>query len=86
MNMNNALKEVFAPIQAEKALKDRTQAFLAGRTRGYTSTDELSVNRFDRVIAVTGFNEDGQEFSKTLDVTCKDYTQAIEQILDLLRK
>ena len=86
MTMNNALKEVFAPIQAEKALKDRTQAFLAERTRGYTSTDELSVNRFDRVIAVTGFNEDGQEFSKTLDVTCKDYTQAIEQILDLLRK
>ena len=42
---------------------------------------ELSVNRFDRVIAVTGFNEDGQEFSKTLDVTYKDYTQAIEQIL-----
>ena len=123
MTMNNALKEVFAPIQAEKALKDRTQAFLAERTRGYTSTDtgrrgypayaaacacllmvllggrwlyftptaeisidinpsiELSVNRFDRVIAVTGFNEDGQEFSKTLDVTYKDYTQAIEQIL-----
>ena len=36
MTMNNALKEVFAPIQAEKALKDRTQAFLAERTRGYT--------------------------------------------------
>ena len=38
MTMNNAFKELFAPIQAEKALKDRTQAFLVERTRGYTST------------------------------------------------
>ena len=42
---------------------------------------ELSVNRFDRVIAVTGFNEDGQELSKELDVKYKNYAQAVEQIL-----
>ena len=42
---------------------------------------ELSVNRFDRVIAVTGFNEDGQALSNTLDVKYKNYAQAVEQIL-----
>lgn len=42
---------------------------------------ELSVNRFDRVIGVTGFNEDGQALSNTLDVKYKNYTQAVEQIL-----
>ena len=43
---------------------------------------ELSVNRFDRVIAVTGFNEDGRALSGALDVKYKKYTQAVEQILD----
>lgn len=123
MTMNNAIKEVFGPIQAEEDLKDRTRAFLAERTQGYAkrvtvmhrypayaaacvcllltllggrwlyftptaeiSIDinpsiELSVNRFDRIIAVTGFNEDGQELTKTLDVKYKDYVQAMEQIL-----
>lgn len=42
---------------------------------------ELSVNRFDRVIGVTGFNEDGQELSGALDVKYKNYAQAVEQIL-----
>lgn len=42
---------------------------------------ELSVNRFDRVIAITGFNEDGQTLSNTLDVKYKNYAQAVEQIL-----
>lgn len=42
---------------------------------------ELSVNRFDRVIAVTGFNEDGQRLSSALDVKYKNYAQAVEQIL-----
>lgn len=43
---------------------------------------ELSINRFDRVIFVNGFNEDGQELSNALDVKYKKYTQAIEQILN----
>lgn len=42
---------------------------------------ELSVNRFDRVIAVTGFNEDGRVLSRELDVKYKDYAQAVEQVL-----
>ena len=42
---------------------------------------ELSVNRFDRVIAVTGFNEDGQALSNALDVKYKNYAQAMEQIV-----
>lgn len=123
MTMNNALKKLFRPIRAEEALKDRTRAFLAERTRGYTKTAaakrrysayaaacaclllallggrwlyltptaeisidinpsiELGVNRFDRVIAVTGFNEDGQELSRVLDVKHKNYAQAVEQII-----
>ena len=66
-------------------------ALLGGRWLYFTPTAaisidinpsiELSVNRFDRVIAVTGFNEDGQEFSHELDVKYKNYTQAVEQIL-----
>lgn len=43
---------------------------------------ELSINRFDQVIFVNGFNEDGQELSKVLDIKFKDYTDAIEQILN----
>lgn len=123
MTMNNALKKLFRPIRAEEALKDRTMAFLAERTQGYTKVTaakrrysayaaacaclllallggrwlyltptaeisidinpsiELGVNRFDRVIAVTGFNEDGQALSSALDVKHKNYAQAVEQII-----
>lgn len=123
MIMNNALKTLFALVRADEDLKDRTKAYLAEQTCGYTrkaaakrrypayaaacvclllallggrwlyltptveiSIDinpsiELSINRFDRVIAVTSFNEDGQELSNTLDLKYKDYTQAVEQIL-----
>ena len=42
---------------------------------------ELGVNRFDRVIAVNGFNEDGQELSNALDIKYKNYVEAMEQIL-----
>ena len=41
----------------------------------------LRVNRFDRVIAITGLNEDGEALSSTLDVKNRNYTQAVEQIL-----
>lgn len=43
---------------------------------------ELSINRFDQVISVNGFNEDGRELSNALDVKFKNYTDAIEQILN----
>lgn len=66
-------------------------ALLGGRWLYFTPTAaisidinpsiELSVNRFDRVIAVTGFNEDGQALSGALDVKYKNYAQALEQIL-----
>lgn len=42
---------------------------------------EMSINRFERVISVTGFNEDGRKLSSMLDVKYKSYTDAIEQIL-----
>lgn len=42
---------------------------------------ELSVNRFDRVIAVTALNEGGQALSSALDIKYKPYGQALEQIL-----
>ena len=66
-------------------------ALLGGRWLYFTPTAaisidinpslELSVNRFDRVIAITGFNEDGQALSDALDVKYKKYAQAVEQIL-----
>lgn len=43
---------------------------------------ELSVNRFDRVVSVTGRNEDGRALSRALDVKYRPYTDAIEQILE----
>lgn len=43
---------------------------------------ELGINRFDRVVSVSAFNEDGQALADTLDVKYKRYTQAIEQLLD----
>lgn len=118
--MNKTFKQLFGPIRAEEALKDRTKAFLTeklqsantekhryhayaaacacvllvllgGRWLYFTPTAqisidinpslELSVNRFDRVIFVNGWNEDGQELSRALDVKYKNYTKAIEQII-----
>lgn len=42
---------------------------------------ELSVNRFDQVIFVNSYNEDGQELSKSLNIKFKNYADAMEQIL-----
>ena len=43
---------------------------------------EMGINRFDQVISVDGFNEDGRELSNTIDVKYKNYSDAIEQILN----
>ena len=43
---------------------------------------ELSVNRFDRIIDVSGYNEDGTQLAETLDLLHRDYEQAVEQVLD----
>jgi len=40
MIMNNIFKELFGPIQAEEELKERTKAFLAKKTQGYTGAGE----------------------------------------------
>ena len=43
---------------------------------------ELGVNRFDRVVSVESYNEDGQMLAETLDVKYLNYRDALEQILD----
>lgn len=42
---------------------------------------ELELNRFDRVLSVQGYNEDGQALAQTLDVRFLNYQDAMEQIL-----
>lgn len=42
---------------------------------------ELGVNRFDRVISVQGWNDDGTALAETLDLTNQTYTDAVETIL-----
>lgn len=42
---------------------------------------ELSLNRLDRVISVTGYNPEGEALASSLDLTFQPYTQALEEIL-----
>lgn len=42
---------------------------------------ELGVNRFDRVISVEGWNDDGTALAESVDVTNLSYTDAVEVIL-----
>lgn len=42
---------------------------------------ELSLNRFDRVLSVEGYNEDGQALAEALDVRFLSYQEAVEQVL-----
>ena len=41
---------------------------------------EMSINRFDRVISVSDFNQDGQELSSTLHIKYKNYMDAVKLI------
>ena len=43
---------------------------------------ELELNRFDRVISVEGYNEDGQALAESLSVQFLSYQQALEEILN----
>lgn len=43
---------------------------------------ELDVNRFDQIIGVEGYNEDGQELAASLDVLYKDYESALSEVLE----
>lgn len=124
--MDERIREAFAQVRAEEALKERTLAYLAQSTgnwrsvpvsrrrprplvtaaacaacllmtlgslwlyftpAAYISVDvnpslELTVNRFDRVISVTGLNDDGAALAESLQVRFLDYTAALEQVLD----
>lgn len=42
---------------------------------------ELGINRFDRVISVQGWNDDGTALAEAVDVTNLSYTDAVETIL-----
>lgn len=42
---------------------------------------ELGVNRFERVISVEGWNDDGTVLAESVDVTNLSYTDAVETIL-----
>ena len=123
--MNGKIKETFDKIHAEEPLKEKTKAFLAQKTQGYTqhksrqmrnysylvsaavclvlmfvgshwlyftptteiSIDinpsiELGINRFDKVVSVSGYNADGQELADPLHIKFTDYGEAIRQILE----
>lgn len=43
---------------------------------------ELGINRFDRVISVSSYNEDGQKLLESVDVRFSDYSSAVRQILN----
>ena len=42
---------------------------------------ELGINRFDRVVTVRAWNEDGQELADSLDLRLMDYQEALEQLV-----
>lgn len=42
---------------------------------------ELAVNRFDRVVEVTGYNESGTALAQSLDVLFLPYRQAVDAVL-----
>ncbi len=46
-----------------------------------TPSLELGVNLFDRVVSVTGYNQDGQELAQQLEVEGLPYTQAVDALL-----
>lgn len=43
---------------------------------------ELAVNRFDRVISVEGWNDDGNELASSLNVRNLGYSEAVNQVLE----
>lgn len=121
--MTHRIQETFDQIHATQALRDKTKASVARKTRGYrrarfsahrllvpmaacllfvliglgsywtflmpTSTIsidinpslELGINRFDQVVSVKGYNDDGQALAETLHIRFLSYAEALEQIL-----
>lgn len=43
---------------------------------------ELSVNRFDRVVSVSGYNDDGQALADSLDIRYMHYADAVDRVLE----
>ncbi len=43
---------------------------------------ELGVNRFDRIVSVTGRNSDGQEIADSLHIRYVDYAEAVDRIME----
>ncbi len=43
---------------------------------------ELCVNRFDQVVSVNSYNQDGRDLSNSLDIKFKNYADAVEQIMN----
>lgn len=43
---------------------------------------EMEVNRFEKVISVKGYNDDGEDLAKKLDVKYKSYEEAVDSIIN----
>lgn len=43
---------------------------------------ELAVNRFDRVISVDGYNDDGEKLADSLDLKYMNYSDAVNEIIE----
>ena len=43
---------------------------------------ELGINRFDRIVCVTGYNEDGRALARDLHIKYMDYTDALETLME----
>ena len=43
---------------------------------------ELAVNRFDRVISVDGYNDDGEELAASLDIKYMNYSDAVNEFIE----
>lgn len=43
---------------------------------------ELGINRFDRVVSVKSYNDDGAELKAQLDIKNLKYTEAVEQVME----
>lgn len=64
---------------------------LGGHRLYFTSTAEISIdinpsielgiNRFDRVVRMKGYNDDGRELLDSLDIKYRNYSEAVEQIM-----
>lgn len=42
---------------------------------------ELGINRFDRIVSVDSYNEDGENLARTFHITFMNYNDALEEIL-----